>query len=245
MNISETAKKSIAFYGGRSLWQSAKYLTAQVKASGLAFTLKCRPYFSHAKLVQKIDRPFSKLTPIGKDPSITGVLDGQDVRLENKDGEIISKRKNARDLFTVGRRFFYWDDLDMAYFANYAFWNYFTLPALLMRDDITWKEFETGLLEAKFPDGIPTHCRVQQFRFDPHTGHLIQHNYTADIISKFAKAANVVLRHSKNEDGLLYPSARQVTPRRQKGAPFNFPILIFIEVLNFRLLHEDVSGHKT
>jgi len=121
MNLSETAKKSIAFYGGRSLWHSAKYLTAQVNAFGLAFTLKRRPFFSHAKLVQSIDRPFSKLTPIGKDPSITGVLDGQDVHLENEHGEIIAKRKYARDYFTVGRRFFYWDDLDMTYFANYAF----------------------------------------------------------------------------------------------------------------------------
>ncbi len=245
MNLSETAEKAINFYGGCTLWQSAKYLTAQVNVSGLAFTLKRRPFFYHTKLVEEIHRPFSTLTPIGRDPYITGVLDGHDVRLENEYGKIISKRKNARDFFTLGRRIFYWDDLDMAYFANYAFWNYFTLPALLMRNDIIWRELEVGRLEATFPEDIPTHCRVQEFSFDRYTGHLIQHNYTADIISKFAKAANVILRHSENERGVVYPSARRVTPRGPKGVPFNRPALIDIEVCDFSLLHEGTTVHST
>ena len=28
--------------------------------------------------------------------------------------------------------------LDQAYFAGYAFWNYLTLPALLLRPDVEW-----------------------------------------------------------------------------------------------------------
>ena len=151
MSQTETAEKAIAAYGGRALWQNAKTLEVEISASGLAFTLKRRPFFRHARMVMDVHRPFSSLTPIGLDPVITGVLDGHDVRLENKQGQLITERRNARDYFTIDRRLFYWDDLDMSYFANYASWNYFTLPALLMREDIDWRELEPGLLEARFP----------------------------------------------------------------------------------------------
>jgi hypothetical protein len=36
------------------------------------------------------------LTPIGRNPAITGVLDGPDVRLENSGGKIVAERKQAR-----------------------------------------------------------------------------------------------------------------------------------------------------
>ncbi len=235
MNLSKTAEKAIAAYGGSALWQTAKYVEAEISAFGLAFTLKRRPFFQHAKMILNLHRPFSRLTPIGSNPDITGVLDGDDVRLENEHGKIVSERHNAREYFTWGRRLFYWDDMDMAYFANYASWNYFSLPVLLMRDDISWKELEPGRLEARFPEWIPTHCRIQQFRFDRQTGLLIQHDYTADIISRFAFAANVVLGHAKN-NGAVYTSKRRVTPRGPRGNPFKGPVLIHLEVHDFRVI---------
>ena len=238
MNLTETAEKAIAAYGGRVLWQNAKTLETGISASGLAFTLKRRPFFRHAKMVLAIHRPFSTLTPIGLNPTITGILDGLDVRLENEKGQIISERRNARDYFKIGRRLFYWDDLDMSYFANYASWNYFTLPALLMREDIVWTELEPGWLEARFPDEIPTHSKVQRFRFDRETGLLIQHDYTADIISPLAAASNVVLRHAQNSSGLVYPSIRRVTPKGPKGKPLGGPVLIHLDIHDFRLINK-------
>jgi hypothetical protein len=238
MSLTETAEKAIAAYGGRQLWENAKSLKAEVSASGLAFTLKRRPFFQHAFMVEDVHQPISRLTPIGRDRDITGALDGHDVRLENSGGQVIAERKGARSYFKIGRRLFYWDDLDMSYFANYAFWNYFTLPALLMREEIDWRELKPGLLEARFPDEIPTHSNVQRFRFDLKTGQLIQHDYTAEIISPFATAANVVMQHARNSDGLLYPSVRRVTPRGPKGNPLSAPVLIQIQVHDFRLFNE-------
>lgn len=238
MGLTETAEKAIAAYGGRELWQNAKRLEVEISASGLAFTLKRRPFFRHARMVLDIHRPFSTLTPIDFDSVITGVLDGADVRLENKQGQLVSERRNARDYFKINRRLFYWDDLDMSYFANYASWNYFTLPALLMREDIEWTELEPGLLEARFPDMIPTHSRVQRFLFDLQTGRLIQHDYTADIISPLAKASNVVLEHAENSSGVLYPSIRRVTPRGPKGRPLDGPVLIHLDIHDYRVINK-------
>ncbi|NMW17718.1 MAG: hypothetical protein HKK66_01560 [Chlorobiaceae bacterium] len=236
MSLTETAEKAIAAYGGRALWQNAKTLETEISASGLAFTLKRRPFFRHARMILDVHRPFSKLTPIGRNLGITGVLDGLDVRLDNQEGKVLSERKNARNYFKIGRRLFYWDDLDMSYFANYASWNYFTLPALLMREDIVWKELEPGLLEARFPGEIPTHSRVQRFRFDPETGLLMQHDYTADIISPLAAASNVVLKHAQNSSGLVYPSIRRVTPKGPKGKPLGGPVLIHLDIHDFWLI---------
>jgi hypothetical protein len=232
--LNQTLEKAITAYGGRKRWAKARSIEAEVSADGLAFILKQRPTFKHARFVMDVSRPYSRITPIGKRPSITGVLDGSDVCLENANGDIIQERKNARRYFPGGRRIFYWDDLDMAYFANYATWNYLTLPSLLMRRDIMWKEVEAGVLEAVFPDGIPTHCQVQRFRFDRDTGLLLQHDYTAEVISSLAKAAHIVLNHSES-GGFQYTSHRRVTPRFFKGKPLPFPTLIEITIHDFHV----------
>lgn len=235
MNLSLTASRAIDAYGGAELWKNAQYIEAEVSVKGLAFTLKRRPFFEHAKITMEIGRPYSKLTPIGKDKNISGVLDGQDARLENEKGEKLAERKNARNYFPFGRRLIYWDDLDMAYFSNYAFWNYFTLPRLLMNGNIEWTEKSEGFLVAKFPKSIPTHNEIQELHFDTKTGLLIQHNYTAEIISKLAKAAHVVVEHSQ-QNNLIFPSLRRVTPRTKKGKPLGKPVLIEIKVHSYTLV---------
>lgn len=80
MNLSQTAQRSIDAYGGSDLWKSHKFIEAEVSVKGLAFTIKRRPFFEHAKIKMEIARPFSKITPIGKDKFISGVLEGKDVR---------------------------------------------------------------------------------------------------------------------------------------------------------------------
>jgi len=234
MNLSETAKKAINAYGGMETWSNASHIEAEVSVKGLAFVLKGRPFFNHAKIFAKVQTPFCKITPIGKKAEISGILDGNNVRLETQDGKILAERLNARRYFFSLRRNFWWDDLDMAYFANYAFWNYMTLPALLIRADIAWTEVQSGTLEARFPGHLPTHCTNQYFKFDPESGLLIQHNYTAEVISKYANAANVVLEHKSN-NGMTYFNSRQVTPSIRDGSALKFPILIDIKIFNFSL----------
>jgi hypothetical protein len=214
--------------------KQSRFIEAEVSVKGLAFTLKRRPFFEHAHILMEIARPFSKISPIGKDIDISGVLDGSNVRLEDKYDRIISKREDARRYFPYGRRLFFWDDLDMAYFANYAFWNYFTLPNLLMDCRIDWAEPEEGTLKASFPDNIPTHSKEQEFKFDKKSGLLLQHNYTAEVISKLATAAHIVTEH-KQADGLVYPSSRVVTPMAKNGNALKRPVLIDIKLHSFKL----------
>ncbi|MFZ4522734.1 MAG: hypothetical protein ACOYNC_13575 [Bacteroidales bacterium] len=237
MKIGKTAERAINAYGGADIWRNNKFIEAEVSVLGLAFTLKQRPFFDRAKIKMDIERPYSKITPIGMNKDISGILDGNDVRLETSNGIIISERNGARDFFPYGRRLFYWDDLDMAYFANYAFWNYFTLPNLLQSPVIQLEEKTNGILRATFPDNFSTHNKVQEFQFDENSGLLIQHNYTADIISTLAKAANVVAQHDSSGE-IIFPSRRIVTPRSSSGKALKQPILIDITVHNYRLTND-------
>jgi hypothetical protein len=235
---SQIANKAIETYGGKDIWKNSKYIEAEVSVKGLLFTLKRRPFYNHAAIKMEIHKPFVKINPIGSEQGIIGVLNGNDVYLENENGNIVSERKNARGYFGFNRRLLYWDDLDMAYFANYAFWNYFTFLNLLMNEQIKWKENDSNLI-AVFPDGFPTHSKKQTFKFDKISGKLIQHNYTADIVSSIANAANIVIEH-KEENGLIFPSIRRVTPQSFFGNALSLPILVEITVHKFRLTNDSI-----
>jgi hypothetical protein len=231
--MNTTIEKAINAYGGIDLWQKSKFIEATFSTHGLAFPLKQRPAFRQATLKLDINKPICQIRTIDNKKSIETVLNGQDVYLTDNEGVVTRERKAARQYFSHFRQCFVWDDLDMAYFANYAMWNYLTLPALLLRKDIQWREIKPGSLEGIFPDHLPTHCKRQQFHFDLETGLLKQHDYTAEVISRRAKAANRVLSHRVNQDGITYASKRLVTPRIRNGKALPFPKIIEISIEAF------------
>ena len=80
--------------------------------------------------------------------------------------------------------------------------------------------------------------------FNAESGLLFQHDYTADIISKHAKAANVILKYDER-DCLLFPSLRRVTPRTRKGHPLTRPVLIEIKVHDIKLINTSNANAST
>lgn len=235
--LSETARRALDFYGGEELWTRSARIQAVVNVRGLAFRLKHRPVFREALVELDVHRLFCKITPVGREPGVTGFLEGERVWLEDNRDRVISERINPRSFFR-GRRWWYWDDLDMTYFANYAFWNYFTLPNLLLNTSIVWIEKAPGVLLAYFPDEIPSHCYAQEFHFDISTGQLLRHNYTVDVISKYACVANEVRAHQTN-GGAPYPSKRVVTPANRTGKPTGWPVMLQIDVLDYAMTASD------
>lgn len=221
---SETLQRALAAYGGEAFWRKARSIRATVSTTGLAFVLKRQRPFAGVRAECSVREPHVRITPIDRSGN-TGILKGADVFLENPSGIEIGSRQNARSLFPYGRRLFWWDSLDQAYFAGYALWNYLAFPAHLLRTDIRWEENGPHRLVATFPDHLPTHSRRQEFLFDPETGLLRQHNYTADVMGGWARAANRVLEHG-TWSGIPYPSHRVVTPRKKDGSPAGGPVLI-------------------
>lgn len=216
------------------MWQRATGIEAEVSVTGLAFTLKRRPFFQHARLTMDVAQPISAITPIGSNPQLTGALYHDTAKLLDAQGQTIAERANARSYFPYGRRLLYWDDLDMAYFANYAFWNYLTYPRLLLNSSIRWAQINDNTLLAEYPRHIPTHSAHQQFIIDPQTGQLQQRRYTAEVVSKVARVANQITAHSR-QNGINYPASMVVTPIFGKNKILPSPVMIAITVHSYNL----------
>jgi hypothetical protein len=234
MALTKTAERAIAAYGGADLWRRAVAIEALLSARGLVFRLKWQKPFQRAKARFEIAGPRTRIQPIDSEGNI-GVLDGHDVAIESKDGAVLENRPAARRYFPNGRRLLWWDRLDQTYFACYALWNYSTLPALLLRDDIVWTEECDGVLQARFPAHLPTHSERQRFRFDCATGLLIQHDYVAEVLGSWAKASMTVLEH-RRWNGIPYVSLRRGTPAGPRGQARKRPVMVEIEVHEWRLV---------
>jgi len=80
----------------------------------------------------------------------------------------------------------------------------------------------------RFPADFPTHCPEQVFYVDG-DGRLRRHDYTAEVIGPYARAAHYSEDH-RWVDGLLFPHRRRVYPRRRDGRALGFPTLIWIDI---------------
>jgi len=228
-----TGSRALAAYGGEAVWRESGAVEADVAAGGLLFRWKrMRPL---PRMVVRADtaNPILRLDPVDHDGHV-GVLDGRSVRIETRDGALVDSRADARDRFPYGRRLISWDSLDLTYFLGYALWNYLTLPALLLRDDIAWREVAGSTLEAEFPSHLPTHCQRQTFYFDADTGLLDRLDYTAEVFGGWAHAAHLVTEHQER-DGVRFASSRRVVPRVGSTA-LDGPPLIWAEVRDAQLL---------
>jgi hypothetical protein len=183
-----------------------------------------------------VHEPLTRLDPIDSKGNV-GVLDGQEVRLEGPDGSILKRRPNARSWFPYRHPLLYWDALDLTYFLGYASWNYFVLPALLLRTDIEWTETAPGELKSRFPPELPTHhAERQRFVFDGETGLLERYDYVPEVVAPppIPYAANVVLERG-HADGIPYEAKRQVTWAPRNGRPWKRPVLVAMRFWDYRI----------
>jgi hypothetical protein len=233
----ELVEQAIAAHGGLELWEGAGEVRVQVSSGGLAFATK-----HQGRAVRDVEARISTsgqhvvLTPYPK-PGQRGVLDeGGTVRIETDAGELIEERKHARSAFQDLRHRLWWDRLDILYFATYALWTYVSTPFVLAREDYRVSELdrweESGeswrRLAVTFPEHVHTHSREQVFYLDG-GGRIRRHDYTAEPIGGWAKAAHYCLDH-RTFDGLVVPTRRRVYPRRRNNRRRAGPLLVWIEV---------------
>lgn len=226
---SESLRESVvAAYGGAARWRAAEVVEAGVAVRGPLIEQRRGLTYPGLAVTAQVHRPSIRLAGF-EDPGVVAVLDGHDVRTETVAGEPLDARPGARDYFPdQGDREQRWDTLDMAYFLGYALWNYLTLPALLLRADVEWRELSATTLEGRFPPEVPTHCEVQEYDFDAGTSLLRAYRYTAEVFGAWAKADHLVDEHSE-AGGVPFPSRRRVLARGA-GA-----VVIELEVDQYRL----------
>jgi hypothetical protein len=235
MMLSTTAQRALRAYGGADVWRTSDTVEAEITLSGLLFVLKRRVTPPRVHITTDIKRPQATIRPIDRHGN-TGTLDGFSVRLTSPGGQVIGERADARRRGETQHIWTAWDTLDLMYFLGYAFWNYFSLPYQLTRDDVEWREVQDGVLEARYPPDLPVHSRVQRFYFD-RNGLLVRNDYRPDFVARrgVVWAANMVLRHETWRE-IPYPSVRRVSPTSgQFGKPSTWLKMVGIQVDNWHL----------
>ncbi len=227
--------RAIAAAGGLDRWDRASYLEASFDAGGALFRLKSRPVQKNTtvRVATSGQTVALDLDPDGKR---IGILQGRDVAIA-VDGAVTERRRDARSAFRWSlRRAVHWDDLDFTYFAAAAMWTYLASPFVWMRPEIEIaagpRHEENGRMwdtvDVSFPPGVATHCPQQRFYLDT-GGHVRRHDYTAEVVSKWARAAHLVDEY-RSFDGLALPTRRRVYPRLGRRRPLGRPLLVTIDI---------------
>ena len=156
------------------------------------------------------------------------------VTLRSEDGTEIVRRRDPRASFPRDAAA-PWDDIQVAYFASYAIWNYLTPPFLLTDPGVEVTEVEPWpaadpswrRVRADFEKTpIETHNRVQYYNFDS-KNLLVRHDYDADVLGG-PPASNQAAAY-REFGGLLFPTRRRVTARDSDGTAGAGPILVSID----------------
>jgi hypothetical protein len=225
-------------HGGLERWRALTALTAHGRFGGL---LSSRfPGNRMANVTVRVQLAEQRAIFYGfPREDQQAVFDRGDVRIETRDGDLVSARRNARAAFdgvSGVRRNLGWDALDAAYFAGYAWWNYLSAPMLLTREGVTVAESDTWReageqwrrLEVTFPSDIHTHSERQTFYVDA-AGLIRRHDYVAQPIGLWAHAAHYCDDH-RHFAGLVFPTRRRVRPRRPSGRALRNPILVALDI---------------
>lgn len=225
-------------HGGLDRWRAVTALTARGRFGGLLRSRFPGNRMANVTVRMELAEQRAVFHAFPRQDQ-RAVFDRGEVRIETRDGELITTRREPQNAFTglSGlRRNLRWDALDATYFAGYAWWNYLSTPMLLMREGVTVTENGTWLeagehwrrLEVSFSPDIHTHSRRQTFYVDA-AGLIRRLDYVARPVGPWARAAHYCYEH-RHFSGLLFATHRQVRPRGPGGRPLPRPVLVALDI---------------
>src|SRR6266699_2131614 len=94
--LSPTAARALAAYGGEAVWKAATTVQSTVTVGGLLFQLKGINIPPHAAITVDVQRPHTVIKPFDAAGDM-GILDGFSVMIVAPDGTILEQRADARD----------------------------------------------------------------------------------------------------------------------------------------------------
>lgn len=227
--VEDALSRILGAHGGLDYWNSLSSVDVAFSADGFLFTAKGVPPLRHARITLDTRTPYV-VTHDYPVPGQRSILHGCDrIEIRDADDTVLGTRTDPRRAF--GRRtLLRWDALDFAYFSSYAMWNYLCLPFLLTYPGMTVRQVagDEPVLSADFPVSLPTHSPTQEFHFDA-SGLLIRHDYTAEVVGSWARAAHLSTEY-RRFGGLRVSTMRRVYPRGPLGRPLPFPTLVAIDI---------------
>jgi hypothetical protein len=231
-------------HGGLERWRAVVAIDARIRSGGLLLVTRMPGNrLSSYRIRIEVGEPYAVCRPFPREGE-RAVFDRGRVRIETDAGDVVASRGDPRAAFfgLAGlRRNLRWDALDATYFAGYALWNYLTTPLLLTRDGVRvaagerWREAdqEWRRLEVDFPPDLDTHSAHQTLYVDS-SGLIRRHDYTAEVVGGWAKAAHLLADH-REINGLSFPTRRWVRPRGPRNRVLPGPTLVWIDLDEIRV----------
>lgn len=126
-------------HGGNQRWQGISRISADVSIGGALWASKGHDgVLADANVSIRTDRQVVLFDGFGPD-RLRSVFEPGRVTLQDRHGTHRSAGTDVRRSFPADQSV-PWDDLQVAYFASYALWNYLTLPFLLTTPGIEVSE---------------------------------------------------------------------------------------------------------
>jgi hypothetical protein len=233
--VNDLLKLAIEAHGGGQRWAQLSRFRAQASVTGAIWALKGHPGGpGDVALAGETRDQRLTISPFPQ-PGRYATWEPYRQTIETADGVPVAERLDPAAAFTGTTRQAPWDDLQAAYFAGEANWNYFVAPFIFARGDFVTQETrpwqEDGQtwrsLLVTYPDAIVAHCQQQTYYFDD-TGLLRRLDYSVDVLGG-GPAVHYPSEY-REFDGIMVPTRRRVYVRRPDGSPILDSLSVAIDV---------------
>jgi len=231
---------AVEAHGGLARWKELSEISANLNVGGALWGFKGQQAFVGASHVTaSLHHQWASHTPFLESGHRTS-FEGERVAIETLDGDVVEARENTRRSFDGHKLETPWDRIQLAYFAGYAMWTYFTAPFSLVTEGVESEEVkpwqENGetwrALRVRFPKSITTHSAEQTFYFDDN-GLLKRHDYDLEV-SAGSGGAHYVYDHARI-NGIIVPTKRRIFIRGEDGKPQLEPLLVSIDLSDINI----------
>lgn len=221
-------------HGGLDTWRAVREFKGHMSGSGPLFDLVgCPGGLSDVNFSGLCHEQQISEWPIAR-PGQRSVVRAAHVVLQNEAGETVSERADPRSSYPVDLTTG-WDDVQLAYFAGYAMWNYLNAPFIFMMPGMEVHELppadhdqdQSRRLLVRYPADFATHSREETF-YISEQGLIVRVDYAPEVTGN-RPAANFASDHRKVDGGLVMPTRRTVKPRRPDGTAEEM-VVISVEI---------------
>ncbi|MEW2491264.1 hypothetical protein [Streptomyces sp. NPDC048411] len=233
--VTDLLELAVRAHGGLARWERISRFNALVSITGAIWDLKARSGLLSCVALEGTTRDQSLTISPFPVPGRYVTWEPYRQAVMTSDGALVTERLNPVASFDGLTRESPWDELQVAYFASEANWNYFTAPFVFTRPGFLAEEIdpceEEGQswrsLRVTYPDDIVTHTRRQTYHFDE-SGLLRRLDYSVDILG----GGDAVHYPSdyRDFDGILVPTRRRVYARDGSGRILRDQVAVAIDI---------------
>jgi hypothetical protein len=232
--MNELLRLAIDAHGGARRWERISRFRAAASITGAIWALKGKPGLLDDVVLEGETRDQRlTITPFPR-PGQYATWEPYRQTIETVEGVPVAERRDPARSFAGTTRQSPWDDLQAAYFASEANWNYLVAPFIFARGDFvteeTWPWREDGqvwrTLLVTYPDTVVAHTRQQTYYFDD-AGLLRRLDYSVDILGG-GPAVHYPSEY-REFDGIMFPTRRRVYVRDPDGFPVRDSVSVAVD----------------